>query len=147
MKAMSIVFRILATLVLVGLLVGGGVLLYRSGWSQGFLAASAAKQGAAAGSGSVVPFGPGVYPYGPWFYPGFFFPFGFLFTGLLIFLAVGFLLRLIFLPFRMAAWGAHHHGWRHEGWEGHTMPPWWRGGPSESGPEKADPSRPTEAKS
>jgi hypothetical protein len=147
MKSMMIGFRILSALILIGLLVGGGVLLYRAGWSQGYLAASAAKQVAAGGTGPAVPLAPGALPYGPWFYPGFFFPFGFFFTGLLVFLAGLFLLRLIFLPFRMAAWGSHHHGWRHEGWEGHPMPPWWREAPSEGGQKQADQSRTTESKS
>ncbi|MGD0610518.1 MAG: hypothetical protein ABSB41_03315 [Anaerolineales bacterium] len=146
MRSMMIGFRILATLVLIGLLVGGGVLLYRAGWSQGYLAASAAKQTTTGSNGSIVPWAPGYLGYGPRFYPGLFFPFGFLFTGLLIFFAGFFLLRLIFFPFRMAAWESHHHGWRHEGWEGHPTPPWMKERPGEHGKGEADPTHTSEPK-
>lgn len=146
MRSMMIGFRILATLVLIGLLVGGGFLLYRAGWSQGYLAASAAKLATPGNNGTVVPWAPGYLGYGPAFNPGLFFPFGFFFTGLLIFFAGFFLLRLIFLPFRMAAWGAHRHGGWHEGWEGHPTPPWMRERPAEQGKGETDPSASSDPK-
>lgn len=118
----SFFFRLLAALLLIGLLVAAGTLVFRAGFSQGYASGAAISSGE---GGQAVPrVGPG-YPYYP-YYPGFFgprfgfFPFfpiiGFFFFGLLFF---G-LMRFLFWPRR---WG--HPGY----WRGYGPPPWAQEGP------------------
>ena len=99
----SVVWRVLAALILVGVLIAAGVYIYQAGISQGIAQAALVSK---EGSPQPVP----GYPYYPGFYgPHFgFFPgfslFGFFFFGLLIL----FLLRWVFRP-----WGWRQHGYWH----------------------------------
>ena len=123
----SIIFRVLAALLLIALLVGGGMAVYQAGFTQGY-AAGAART--AAGGTEVAPGGAPLTPYYPYYpgmiYPHFgFFPFmplGLCLFGLLVLFAFGALLR------GPRHWG--HHAWAHgpEGgphghWHGYP-PPW-----------------------
>jgi hypothetical protein len=133
-----IVLRLVGVLLLVGLLIGAGVIAYRSGYSQGVVEGAAmAAAGSGGESGQVAPLVPG---YG--YYPGYALrPFGgFFFTELLGVLFFGFLfltaLRRVFRP--RFGWGRGWYG-RHA-YAGHPWggPPWaWRG---EQPPEKPEPS-------
>lgn len=118
--------RFLFMLLFIGLLVGGGIMLFQSGWSQGFLAGTASSS--VPGSGQVVP------PY-YWHMPGhmgFGHPFGW-FGGIFFFFLF---LFVIGGAFRMMAWRrwAGHGPWKH----GHT-PPW-------AQPEGSQPPAPPEQK-
>ena len=133
-------FRILAALVLVGLLFAAGSAVYRLGYAEGW-AGSAAVQ--AAGSGGQAPnvapgyapgYGPG-YPYNPGFFgPRFgffpFFPFfGFCLFGLFLLCLFGFLFRG---PRRWGKGQGHSHPW--------GTPPWDQG----QGQSEAEPATPQE---
>jgi hypothetical protein len=119
----SFFLRALGALILIGVLLAGGVLLYQAGQAQGYqmgvAAASQAAGGETPGTAPMVPYGPGYWPYsrGPHF--GFFpfFPFGWLCGSIFLVLLVLFALRMIFWPRR---W--HHHGKGPGGWEGHPHP-------------------------
>jgi len=69
----SFFLRILGVLILIGLLLVGGALLFRAGQAQGYqmgAAASAAASGETPGTAPVVPYGPGYWPgYWPGYYP------------------------------------------------------------------------------
>ena len=134
-------WRILLTLVLVGLLIGGGTALYRLAWTQGYqtgvLAAGVAGK-------SVTPPLPyyGFYPYAP-YGPGFGFPFFFNPFGLLIGIVFFF---LIFALIR----GLFFRSWARRGWGspyGHGFGPYGHYGPWESKQPGEDqstgPHRPT----
>jgi hypothetical protein len=89
----STLFRVLATLLLVAILIGAGVAVYQAGFSQGYAQASIT-----AGNQGTSPVMPG-FPYRYWWGPGFgFFPFfplfGLFFFGLFVF----FLIRVLFFP-------------------------------------------------
>ena len=152
MRAGRIVFSIITTLVVLGLLILGGVALYNAGWSQGYGAASlAASASSTASGGQAVQPAPGVvapgvvapgyvapFYYGyPFYRPWFFGPWSCIFPILGI-LAFFFLLRLLFIPF--FGWGFHRRRWM---MEGHGSP-WWRGGPDEQGKPKGDQGKPPE---
>lgn len=131
----SFVLRLIGVLLLIGLMIGGGVMVYRAGMAQGIAQAPAVAEAlsnaAESGQGLSLP----AYGYG-YGYPGYrarphfgFFPFGGILGFILfIFLFIG-LLRLIF--FRPWAW---HYGPMHGrgAWKGHTypwgIPPWEREG-------------------
>jgi hypothetical protein len=105
----TILWRILLTLVLIAVLVGGGIALYRLAWTQGYQTGVVAMGGT---DKSITPQAPyfGIYPYTPFWpvygFPYFFNPFGLLF-GIGFFLLILFLIRgLFFRPW----------GWRH--WSG-----------------------------
>lgn len=106
--------RFLATLLFIGLLVGGGIALFQSGWNQGFLAGVASD--VAPGTSQVVP---------PYYWQmargmGFGHPFGF-FGGLAFFFLFLFLIGGMFRMFAWRRWSAHAG----TGWHGHGhMPPW-----------------------
>jgi hypothetical protein len=126
----SIFLRLLGALILIGLLVGGGALLYRAGQTQGYLMGQAAAGAQAPSNSPALPPASGYPPYyyyGPHWGFGFgFFPFGFfgLFFGALLFF---FALRLLIGPRR---W--YYHGpWRGD-WQNHPYgpPPWTRGQPN-----------------
>jgi hypothetical protein len=127
-----IIFSIITTLVVAGLLILGGVALYNAGWSQGYGTASlAASANSSATGGQAIQPGPGAaapavvvpYAYGyPFYRPWFFGPWTCLFPILALF-AFFFLMRLLFFPF--FGWRRHRH-WM----EGH---PGWRGWPDEPG--------------
>ena len=125
----SFALRLIGILLLVGLMIGGGVMAYRTGVTHGIARAPEVAEAlsSAAESGQVAPV-PG-YGYG---YPGYrmyphfgFFPFSGIFGFILfIFLFFG-LIRLIF--FR--PWGWHYGHMHGRGpWKGHGRhwggPPW-----------------------
>jgi hypothetical protein len=128
-----IVFRIVSTLILIGILIGGGVMIYNAGQAQGYamgLAAASQDGVAPAPYSGIAPF----YGYAPFYGPGwghaFFFPFGPIFG----FLAVGALFFLFFgalgAIFRRRSWGhgawtggqRQDHPWRHGPWAGQPQP-------------------------
>jgi hypothetical protein len=129
-----IIFRIVAAVILVAVLVGAGAYVFNLGIAQGVMqgASLQAPAGGAAVApvqpGVVAPFGyfPGPYGYRPFGFGGPFFGFGFL--GCLIplfflFLVFG-LFRMAFMPWRRfgmhgrGPWGGHG---RHD-WENNTPP-------------------------
>jgi hypothetical protein len=103
-------FRFLLALLLIGVLVGGGMALYRSGWAQGYqtgaVTAAGQSQGAqVAPSAPAVPgpyyaYPPFAYGYGYGFHP--FFPFGPL-------LGIGFFLLFFFVIGGLFRFGMHRH--------------------------------------
>ena len=108
-------WRFLLTLLLVGLLIGGGVALYQAGFGQGYNAGLAAS----AGDGTAhLPPAYGYYypPFAGWGFP-FFGPFGILLGigfFLFVFFIVGGLVRAIF--WRRGDRREGPHGWRYGGW-------------------------------
>jgi hypothetical protein len=107
----SIVARILAAILVVGLLIAAGVLVYRAGFTQGWAQAAlvSGEEGQRAVPG--FPYYPGFYRPHFGFFPGF--PlFGLFFFGLFIL----FLFRWLFRPWgwgHPGHWHAHphtHHG-------------------------------------
>jgi hypothetical protein len=137
----SIFLRVLGVLILVGILLAGGALLFRAGQTQGYqmgaAAASQATSGEMPGTAPVVPYGSGYWSYYPGAHFGFFpfFPFGGLCGSILLVLLVMFALRLIFRPR-----GWFYHDKAPGGWGPHSWgpPPWMRDQPqAEPGPEGA----------
>jgi hypothetical protein len=130
---MKIFFRILAALVLVGLLASGAFMAYKAGVAQGISQApavataisQAAENGQAApippmmyGYGHGYPYGYGYgYPYGMHHFG--FFPVGGLCFGIFfLFLFFGFL-KMVFFRRMMWSRGPHgHHGPWSRNWEG-----------------------------
>ncbi|HAX68564.1 MAG TPA: hypothetical protein DCY14_03070 [Anaerolineae bacterium] len=124
MSRNSFVFRLIGVLLLIGLLAGGGITVYRAGVAHGIAQApevAEAIQGSA-GSGQFIPpmyaYG---YPYGHGFgHPYFFNPFGAIcFSILFLFLFFG-ALRIIFFRHMRHSWGHQGH-WRKD-WEGGVPP-------------------------
>ena len=127
----SFFLRLLGVVILVGVMLAGGALLFRAGQAQGYqmgVAASAASAATAGGetpsTAQVAPYGPGYWSgYGPYYpYPHFgFFPFGWLCGSIFfVFLAL-FALRWIFFPHRWhhdgkGGWGEHPHAWGPHPW-------------------------------
>ncbi|MGD8968982.1 MAG: hypothetical protein PVI07_15860 [Anaerolineae bacterium] len=117
------VWRAVATVALLGLLVGGGFAIHRLGWSQGYAAAELTAQGEEAPAPPLAP--PGWRPV------------GFARGGLLVSLLLG----LLFFAFvgkllRVTMWGAMAgpamchpamgRSWRHpRHWMHGPMPPWY----------------------
>ncbi len=103
----GILWRLLLALILLAVLVGGGVALYRLAWTQGYQTGILAAGGA---SKSITPPTPyyGIYPYAP-FWPGFGFPFFFnpfgLLIGIFFFFLVIFLIRGLFFRPWGRRWG------------------------------------------
>ena len=98
--------RILAALVLMGLLIAGGYMVFRAGEAQGYALGAAAATGAVTAPQAPVP----AYPFYPGGWPGYygmhFFPFGPLF-GLFCFGGVVFFFfAVVGGIFRRRAW--HH---------------------------------------
>lgn len=141
------VWRLIATLLFVGLLVAGGFALFRAGFAQGYqVAALTAKAGSTGSTAPAVP-GAGMMPFygmyprygfGPGFgFPGFFSPFRFLFGigffFLMLFLVGGFIRMMVFGSFMRRRWAAAGQpgNWEHGPW-GHGP---WRSGPWGQGPE------------
>jgi len=122
-KGPFIVLRVIALVLLVGLVVGGIFMAFRAGEAQGISQSPAAATAIvqSAESGQPVPVPPMMYgrPYG-YGYPmyghhGFFFPLGAI-CGSIFFLFLIFgLMKLVFFG-----------GMRHRGWEGHHHGPWGR---------------------
>ncbi len=141
------VVRALAALIVIGLLIIGGFVIHRIGWSQGYVAGQLA---AGSEEGAAAPYAP--YGFG---YPGRYFvfapfPFGgglFLAVGLIILLLIGIGRFFRFRAWRMAGgpqgqyWTGRWH--RHHG----PMPPWCWGWekPSEESTEKPEPDAETGA--
>ncbi len=138
-RTSSFLLRLLGFLILVGLLAGGGVMLFRAGQMQGYRTAQyfSAPVEAAPGAAPLVPPAPSYRPEGGYYYPhtfhrpifgGFF---GLIF-GVLLFL---FALRLLFGP---RHWGYPNMAGPNPGWHAHPHfcgpPPWMQGQPhAESG--------------
>ncbi|HUH98804.1 MAG TPA: hypothetical protein VLZ89_15690 [Anaerolineales bacterium] len=107
--------RILAALVLIGVIAGIALLAFNAGIAQGVatrLPASAPQSGT------------GPYPYygAPFFWHPFFGVFGFLIALFLLFFALRLISFLFWGP--RAGWGGHmaRHAWRH-GWYEGDLPP------------------------
>lgn len=115
------VFRLIAALLLIGLMVGGGYAVYRMGVAQGTAQAPEVAQAIqqAGEDGQPVPpmYGYG-YPYAWGYRPHFgFFPF-FGCVGAFLFIVFFFgLLRFVFRP-----WGWGRHGYWGKRWEGGAPP-------------------------
>jgi hypothetical protein len=104
----GIVARLILAVILVVVLVGGGMLLYRSGWAQGYQAGSLLQSGEAAEALPVVPQFRGQL-YGP-FMPGFGFPFFGLCLSIGFIFMIMFLIGGIFKPWGRRRWAGHHYG-------------------------------------
>ena len=115
----GIVARLILAVILVVVLVGGGMLLYRSGWAQGYQAGSIVSSSEGT---EILPMVPQFrsHLYGP-FMPGFGFPF----FGLC--LSIGFIFMIMFLIGGiLKPWGRRHWaGYPHHGkWGSGPVPPW-----------------------
>lgn len=139
----SIIFRVLASLLLVGALVAAGIMLFQAGQAQGYamgLAADGKTISPPAGPGMMVP----GYGYGFGYWRPHFFPFGLFFCliPLLFFFLFGGL-------FRAFAWRMHPGPWGYgpEG-QGHWDPHHWHTHPQNPQPEgsKPAPEQPAENK-
>jgi hypothetical protein len=132
------ILRFVATLLLVGLLIGAGALLFRAGESQGYalgLAASGKELSAPAPGANPAP---GLFPGYPFYGYGFYRPFFMPFFGPLGFFGGGLFLLFFFFVIsgilRMLFWGRHGM-WRngpgpYGRWTGGPHP--WGEQPSES---------------
>lgn len=101
-----IFFRIIGALLFIVLLVAGGIALYNAGWSQGYVASTAAD------NSITAPAAPNAIVY-PGYYHGFFGPLSHMFPIILIVLGVLIILRMIFRPYMppgMGYMGYGHHG-------------------------------------
>ncbi len=126
----SIIFRILAAILLVVLVLAAAGLAYRAGFSQGYAQAAILARGDGSQAAPGYPFFPGFWGPGFGFFP--FFPlFGFFLFGLFIL----FVFRILFRPWH---WGYAGH------WPQHARdwgtPPWMKDRPEhesepEAGPE------------
>jgi len=135
-------WRGLAALVLVGLLIVGGLAVYRMGWSEGYAAGQLTAEGE---ESATAPYGPpGSQWLGrPLFYPPFMSGAGVLLRVILLVLLLGLMGKLL----RFIVWGivgapamagAWAHHWRRPHWHRFhgPMPPGyhgWYGWPEEAG--------------
>lgn len=114
----SIVFRLLAAVVMIGILVAAGVMIFQAGQAQGYAlaAANAGKELAPQVPGQAPYFAPYYYgrPYFGFWPHLFFFPLGLFFFGLLFFFLIGGI-------FRRSMW--RHGGWGPYGPHGPQTPP------------------------
>ena len=104
------VLRVLAGLLLVVLIIGGGFMLYRAGFTQGALSGGGAEMDFYRFNHS---------PHGMNFYPRFFFPGGMLIGLLFLFFIFGLFRRAFFRP----RWGMHRMrgmNWEERAQEWHT---------------------------
>jgi hypothetical protein len=147
-RTTSFFIRLIGFLILVGLLVAGGILIYRFGQAQGYAmgqVAASMAEGSPSNTPAVpyAPFPSGAYPY---YRPYFgFHPIGgfleLLFFGFLFFFA----LRLLFRP-RFWGYPGMHSG--NNPWHSHLHhwdgPPWMKDQPSsEAGDPNSQPSAPS----
>ncbi len=120
MKRRDFFVRFILSLLLVAVLVIGGMVLYRAGWSQGYQAGALSESGALGESFPMVPYFGGLSRQP--FMPGMGFPF----LGLC--LGIGFIFLIMFLVGGLLRpWGRRHWaGYSHSGkWaHGPTSPPW-----------------------
>ncbi len=96
------VWRVLAAVLLVVIIIGGGFMLYRAGFTHGAVSG---------GNGDMDFYRFDRSPHGMFYYPRFFFPGGFLFGLLFLFLIFGLARRAFFGP----RWGMHRMN--KAGWE------------------------------
>jgi len=115
----GIVARLFLAVILVVVLVGGGMLLYRSGWAQGYQAGSLLSGSDVAEALPMVPQFRGQM-YGP-FMPGFGFPFFGLCLSIGFIFFIMFLIGGIFKPWGKRRWAGHHHSGK---WGYGPVPPW-----------------------
>ena len=124
-KGPFIVLKVIGILVLIGLLIGGGFMVYKTGYAQGVAqapaVAKAIQQAAESGQGAPVPpmyaygyhYGPDFYGYHSFGFP----PFGICGSLLFLFLFLG-LFRMIFFRPWHGGWKGHHmHGRWGRHWE------------------------------
>jgi len=120
MKRKGFFVRFILSLLLVAVLVIGGIVLYRVGWSQGYQTGLLVESGALSESIPTVPYFGGLARQP--FMPGMGFPF----LGLC--LGIGFIFLIMFLVGGLLKpWGRRHWaGYSHPGkWtHGLTPPPW-----------------------
>jgi hypothetical protein len=116
----GIVVRILLVITLIAVLVGGGLVLYRAGWTQGYQAGVFVSSGEGIEWVPMVPQFRGLAQ-GP-FKPGFGLPFFGLCLGIGFIFLVLFLVGGLLKPWGRKGWAGHpyHHG----KWEHGPMPPW-----------------------
>jgi hypothetical protein len=124
-------FRFLLALVLIGVLVAGGMALYRTGWAQGYQNGAAAV-GSGANTTPALPapyyaYPPVPYGFGYGFHP-FFFPFG-------PFLGIGFFLLILFMVGGLFRFGMRRH------WAGGFGPGGWGMGHGPRSPQDWDEMR------
>lgn len=129
MFRLGFIGRFILTLILVGILVGGGFALYRFGWDQGYQAGAVSI--AAQNQGGTPPAPVPYYGYAPYHYgPGFGAPFFFPFFPLV---GIGFFLLFFILIGSLFRFGAYRR------WYGYGGPGW---GHEEGKPEQDQPKRP-----
>lgn len=124
----GLIFRLIAVLLLLGLVAAGGYMAYRAGVAQGIAQApevAAIEKSAENGQAAPVPpmygYGYGYgYPFGYGHPHRFFNPFGMI-CGSIFFLFLFFgLTKMIFFRRMRHGWGCHG-GWK-KGWEGGVPP-------------------------
>lgn len=115
----SIAARLILAVILMVVLVGGGMLLYRSGWAQGYQAGSLPANSEGTDVLPMVPQFRGQL-YGP-FMPGFGFPFFGLCLSIGFIFMIMFLIGGIFKPWGRRRWAGHHHSGK---WGYGPVPPW-----------------------
>lgn len=128
--------RFLLTLLLAGALIAGGVLLYNTGYSNGYNAAAIIAQNH--GQLNATPQVP-YYGYGPFAY-GFGFPFFFPFfplVGIAGFFLFFFLVGSVFRLWGWRRWNGHP-GWQRWGYEHGQNPPTGSGEQPDSKTENRD---------
>lgn len=119
------VFRVLAGLLLIAVLVAGGFGIFRAGQAQGYaLGAAAASAGAVTTPAQPAP----LYPAMPYAWPGYygphFSPFGWIF-GLLFFGGLVFFgLMVLGGLFRMGRGMRHAHDWKGHGQDWQEFAEW-----------------------
>ena len=114
----GIFFRIVLAILLMVVIIGGGLAVYRMGWGQGYLAGTALASSEGLEAGLMVPkFGGHLYR--P-FYPGFGFPFFGLCFGIGFIFLIMFMVGGLLKPWGRRRWGHPHHG----KWGSGPMPPW-----------------------
>lgn len=129
---------ILITLVVIALLAAGAYALVQTGWSQGYLAGSAAASEGATAPVPIAPYRPAYFGFGFGFFP--------LLCGLgFLFLFGLFALRFLFFGRAFRAW-RRAGGPGGENWHGHPKPwgPWGHWDEEQPEQEGAPESDPTE---
>jgi len=137
----GILWRFILVLVLLGVLAGGGLVLYRAGFDQGYQTAALTAGSSGSETAPQPPYG--VYPPGylwrGYGHFGFFHPFGWFF-------GIGFFLLVFFLfggLFRLWGWRRWGSGPGHPGYWGYGPHPGWYGQqPPAPGEKPAEPGSP-----
>ena len=110
-----VIIRLLAAMLLVGLLIAGGFFIYQSGQAQGYALGTAAANSGTTAPNPVVPY----YPMTPWGWPGYYGPHFFMFAPFFLCGAVFFFFFLVGGLFRFGHHG-RHGDWEHAHWVKHT---------------------------